>query len=290
MTRYVCALLFIVLLAGCAPEDREDLRGSLYFAAGKYLAALDLRDGSTSVIANLGDAELLSLSPQLDERLLLSVISTENKRRTHQLVLYDIATKQRLTLRNGRFGHYFPGTRVLVFDDGVSLWVTERQNGGWEKTEVLEHRFNANLDIRPISNTRFIYRLEDGPFQAYDRSTGDSIPLHGLESHCLLDRALWIAQREQMLCQVDGSDGLRGYAYVALDGSEVDALPLPGDRDLRPIAYLPDQDVLVFTERWQGTISDRWKWAVWAYRPDTGELYRLLDDQYLGDTVVYSSG
>ena len=48
--------------------------------------------------------------------------------------------------------------------------------------------------------------------------------------------------------------------------------------------------MLVLTERWQGRISNRWKWGVWIYRLDTGEFYRLLDDQYLGDTVVYSTG
>ena len=32
------------LLAACEPDDQGELRGSLYFAAGNYLAALDLRD------------------------------------------------------------------------------------------------------------------------------------------------------------------------------------------------------------------------------------------------------
>ncbi len=279
-----------IWLAGCGSDDREELRGSLYFGAGKYVAALDLRDGSTSVVANLGDAEVLSLGQAVDDRLLLNIIGTENQRELHQLVLYDIRTRQRLTLLNGRYGHYLPGTRVLVFDDGVNIWITEKIRGTWEKTEVVEHRYNAAVDVLPITATRFIYRVEDGPFYVYDRTASRSIPLQGLESPCSLDRALWIAHREQMLCRVRRDDGTYEYAYVALDGSQDEALPLPGDRDLRPIAYLSDQNVLVLTERRQARVSNRWKWGIWIYRLDTGEFYRMLDDQHLGDTVVYSAG
>lgn len=289
--RIIAVLLLAgILLAGCAPEERDELRGSLYFAAGKYLALLDLRDGSTSVVANLGDAEVLSVGQAVDDRLLLNVIGTENQRSIHQVVLFDVDSRQRLTLLNGRFGHYLPGTRVLIFDDGVNTWVTEKIGGTWDKAEVVQHRFNADVDVLPITATRFIYQVEDGPLYVYDRTASRSIPLQGLESLCSIDRALWIAHREQLLCRAQRDDGTHEYAYVAIDGSEVEGLPLPGDRDLRPIAYLHDQDVLVLTERWQGRISNRWKWGVWIYRLDTGEFYRLLDDQYLGDTVVYSTG
>ena len=291
LVRNIAALLLAgILLAGCAPDDRAELRGSLYFAAGKYLAALDLRDGSTSVVANLGDAELLSLGPAVDNRLLLNIIGIENQREMDQLVLYDIETRQRLTLLNGRFGHYLPGTRVLVFDDGVRTWITERTRDEWEKVEVIEHRYNADVHVMPISATRFIYRVADGPLYAYDRTANRSIPLRGLESICSLDRALWIAHREQLLCRARLDDGAYEFVYVALDGTRADTLTLPGDKDLRPIAWLPDQDTLVLVERWQGRVSKRWKWGVWIYRLDTGDLYRMLDDQYLGDTVVYAPG
>ena len=287
--------LLVLLIAGlaaggCAPDDRGELRGSLYFAAGKYLAALDLRDGSTSVVSNLGDAEVLSLGQQLDDRLLLNVIATENQRSMHQLMLYDIESRQRLTLLNGRSGHYLPGTKVLVFDDGVRTWITERIRGSWEKTEVVEHRYNADVDVMPITATRFIYRVEDGPLYVFDSTANRSIQLVGLDLLCPLDRALWMAEREQMLCRVRREDGSYEYSFIGLDGTRHESLPLPGDQDLRPIAFLPDQDILVLTERWQGAISDRWKWGVWIYHFDSGDFYRLLDDQYLGDTVVYSTG
>lgn len=288
-SRVLPGLLLAIFLSACTGDDRPALQGSLYFATGKYLAALNLGDGSTSVIANLGDAELLSLSPVLDERLLLSVIGTENQRQISQLVLYDIATRQRLDVLSGGNGHYLPGTRVLVFDDGVRTWITERIDGSWEKFEVVQHRYNASVDIMPLSATRFVYRVEDALPQLYDYVTGRSTELSDFASRCSLDRALWVADSEEMLCQARHDDGSFEYAYVALDGTRGEAVPLPGERDLRPLAHIRDQDVLVLTERWQGLVSSRWKWAVWIYHLDTGEFYRLLEDQYLGDSVVYAA-
>ena len=53
------ALLAVLLqVSACSQPDHEELRGSLYFVTGNYLALLDLRDGSSSVVANLGDADI----------------------------------------------------------------------------------------------------------------------------------------------------------------------------------------------------------------------------------------
>lgn len=275
-------------LAACGGPDHPQLRGSLYFAAGNYLALLDLRDGSTSVVTNLGDADIRSLSPQLEERLLLSVYGSENNRETRHLVLYDLETRQTLTLLNGRNGHYLPGTRTLVFDDGVRIYVTERIRGAWQKTEVVEHRYNESVDIVPLSATRFIYRVADGPLYVYDTTAGRSIELTRLESQCRFDRLLWFPGRDQMLCQVPGDGQSFTYRFVGLDGSPGEGLPLPEPHDLSPLVHLPDQDVLLLTERWRTRFADRVQWAVWVYRFDTQEVYRLFDDQYVGDYVLYT--
>ena len=281
-------LALLVLIGACADSDRVELRGSLYFASGNYLALLDLRDGSTSVAANLGDADIRSLSPQQDERLLLSVVGREIDKEKRHLVLYDLKTRQTLTLLNGRNGHYLPGTRTLVYDDGVRIFVTERIRGSWEKIEVAEHRYNQGVDILPISATRFIYRIADGPLLVYDKTANRSIELTGLQAACRFDRALWFGEREQMLCQTGRDDQSFEYAFVGLDGSVHDPLPLPAAHDLRPIAFLHDQDVLILTERWRSRLANRVSWGVWVYRFDTQEAYRLLDDQYLGTSVLYT--
>jgi hypothetical protein len=119
--RIIFLLLLGAQLTACETDSQIELRGSLYFAAGNYLAKLDMRDGSTSVVTNVGDAEIQSLSPQLDERFLLTVYGHENQRDSHRLVLYDIESRQMLTLLNGRQGFYLPGTKTLVYDDGVRI-------------------------------------------------------------------------------------------------------------------------------------------------------------------------
>lgn len=281
------AVLSALLVAACADTDRPQLRGALYFLSGNYLAMLDLRDGSTSVVSNLGEVNIESLSPQLEERLLLNVIDSAEQRERRLLVLYDIATHQTHTILSGRNGHYLPGTRTLVYDDGIRIFVTERVRGTWEKTEVAEHRYNESVDIVPLSATRFIYRIGDGPFVVYDKTAARSIELTALESACRLDRALWFVDREEMLCQLRDADEQADYAFVGLDGAVGHRVPLSPAHDLRPLVFLPDQDVLLLTERWQGGLARRVNWGVWVYRFDTQEAYRLFDDQYLGDSVYY---
>ena len=78
------------------------------------------------------------------------------------------------------------------------------------------------------------------------------------------------------------------YRFVGLDGSPGTALPLPADHDLKPLVYLPDQEVLILTERWRSGLANRVKWGVWVYRYETQETYRLFDDQHLGEHVLYT--
>ena len=282
----LCTLL-IGQVAGCQSDQHQELRGSLYFGAGQYLAQLDLRDGSTSVVTNLGDAEIRGISPQLDERLLLTVFGSVNKQDVHRLILYDKETRQTLGLVTGRYGRYLPGTMVLVYDDGVSIRVAEKIRGTWEKSVIAEHRFNAPMRIMPISADRFLYAEVGKPIFAFDNIAKRSIELTALSEHCDLAAALWIPERDQLLCRSPRPDGSLEYPFVALDGVVHDSLPLPTNGSYRPLAWLPDQDTIVLTERWRSALSDRLKSAVWVYRLDTGDHYRLLDDQYLGESVVY---
>ncbi len=281
-------LFALLQVAACGGTDEPELRGGLYFASGQYLAQLDLRDGSTSVVANLGDAEIREISPQSGDRLLLTVFGNVNQQDRHRLVLYDIESRQTLTLLNGRYGRYLPGTQVLVYDDGTRIMVAEKISGTWEKTEVASHRFNTPLRILPISGTRFLYAIAGEPIHAYDNVSKRSIRLDRLTALCDLDYALWMPDRDALLCRTPGAaDGEYAYPLVGLDGTLEDALPLPSTRSFQPLARLPDQDALVLAEQWQGRLSDRRRAAVWIYRHADQRAYRLLEDQYLGRWVVY---
>ena len=281
-------MLLIGPVSGCQPESQEELRGSLYFASGQYLAQLDLRDGSTSIVTNLGDVEIRAISPQRDARLLLTVFGAVNQRDMYRLVLYDIATRQALTLLNGRNGHYLPDSDTLVYDDGAQIYVAERRDREWEKTAVLKHSYNAALHVTPITDTRFLYAVAGGPVNLFDLESRRAVELTALSKLCRLDASLWSSEREQLLCRIDQGNGPHEYAFSNLDGEVRATLHLPASRSLQPVAFLPDQDAVVFTERWRSAFSDRQKHAVWIYRFDSGALYRLIDNQHLGPTVVYA--
>jgi hypothetical protein len=283
------SLLFVLgQVSACQPEHHEELQGSLYFGAGEYLAELELHNGNVKIEANLGDVEIKAISPQNGERLLVTVFGRVDQKDRHSLILYDLGTKQTLTIAFGREGHYLPGTRVLVYDDGVSLIVAERDDDGWQKTEAVRHAYNAALMVMPVSATRFLYTLGGQPIHVYDTVSQRSIELSALSQYCRLDTALWDAQREQLLCRRRLDDSGYEYVMAGLDGAEVSTLALPESRRLQPLAFLPDQDALVLTERWRSRFSDRQNHAVWVFRFDTGDFYRLLDNQYLGRSVVYA--
>lgn len=285
--RAVVLVLVLGQVAACQPERHEALHGSLYFGVGEYLAELELRTGDVNIATNLGDVEIQAISPQKDERLLVTVFGSVNQQDRHRLVLYDLDTRQTLTIVSGRNGHYLPGTRVLVYDDGVSLVVAERDSEGWQRTEVVRHTYNATLLVTPLSATRFLYALDGQAIHVYDTVSRRAIELGALSRNCSLDAASWDPQSERLLCRRRLDDGTYEYVMVDLDGTVRATLDLPGSRMLQPLAFLPDQDALVLTERWRSRISDRQNHAVWVLRFDTGEFYRLLDNQYLGRSVVY---
>ena len=279
--------VLLVMLVACQSQQQPEMRGSLYFGAGNYLAEMDLRDGSTSVVANLGDAAIREISPQQTERLLLTVFDTVNQQDVHRLVLYDIASRQTLDLATGRHGRYLPGTRVLVYDDGTTLIMTERVSGRWETTEILKHRHNARLRVVPISAARLLYAEAGSLIHVYDRDTRQSTELAVLSERCDLDDTLWLPETERLICRTEVADGSYRYPLVSLDGATHGELYLPSSKSFRPLAWLPDQDALVLSEQWRGLVSDRQRSAVWIYRFDDGKAFRLVDDQYLGDWVVY---
>jgi hypothetical protein len=52
---------------------------------------------------------------------------------------------------------------------------------------------------------------------------------------------------------------------------------------------LQDQESLVLTQPWRSLIGNRGKTAIWIYDLGSDDYYRLVKDQYLGETVVYKS-
>ena len=75
--------------------------------------------------------------------------------------------------------------------------------------------------------------------------------------------------------------------FVSLDGNVEKTLPLPDDKVLRALVYLPDQQRVVLTERSNSWGGGQPRNAVWIYNMRTAAIYLLAKNQYLGKSVVY---
>jgi hypothetical protein len=291
LTAIASVLTLCVLLGACGPAATPEIPGSLYFGSGNYLAELALRNGSTDIVASIGDAEIREISPKDGRRVLLNVFGPVNQKDSHRLVLFDLETRQQLTFFEGRFGRYLMDGKTLVYDDGVRIWATWKRVNYWEKVEVAQHAFNAMVRIIPVSGTAFLYSIgpeSDAPLYLFDTALGRSTELESLASVCTLDGAIWIEARSELLCRT-GTPAGAGVAYVfaSLDGESSGSMQLPQGKLFRALAYLPDRNAVILSESWNTWLSGRQQWAVWIYDIGESAANRMLEHQYLGHTVIY---
>ncbi len=149
---------------------------------------------------------------------------------------------------------------------------------------MASHDYRVTVQIIPVAATSFLYAIGDEPARLFDLSNATSTS-PGLAEHCSLDGAVWAAELGGLLCR--GLDSQNTYSVVSLDGTVVETLALPEERSLTAVAYAADQGVVIFTERWQSFVSERPQYAIWIHHRDSGETHRLVENQHLGDTVVY---
>jgi len=275
------------VLGACEPAAPPEISGNLYFGSGSYLARMALRNGSTEIVASIGNAEIQGISPKDGSRILLNVFGPVNQEDSHRLVLFDLETRQQFTLFEGRFGRYLVDGKILVYDDGAHIRATRKSADSWEKVEIARHPFNAAIRIVPVSATAFLYSIgpePDAPLYLFDTAQGESVELEMLAGACTLDGAIWVQARSELLCR---SNAAGAYALVRLDGAVSNTLQLPPDKTFRALAYMPDRDAVVFNESWRAWMSRRQKWAVWVYDIGDATAHRILEHQYLGQTVIY---
>ena len=300
ITRLSCLLFFPVAasllftqLAGCEQPSYPELRGHLYFGSGQYLGRLDLRDGSTSVEANLGDVSIRRVSAYGDENLLLTVFGIVNHKETYRLMQYEIATGQTGILFNGREGLYIADQEMLVYDDRLRLRAKVSSEGRRVDVELAQHRFGDRIQLIAMSDSSFLYSIGDTDRElifVHDANTHTTKTLEKLSAVCGLDGAIWIDASRQLLCRMTTASGqFESYSFFDLDGTPRGRLSLPETRSFRAVAYLHDQESLVLTQPWRSLIGNRGKTAIWIYDLGSDEHYRLVKDQYLGETVVYKS-
>jgi hypothetical protein len=282
---------FVATVASCDVSEHKTLHGHLYFAAGNYVGLFDLRDSSSSAVANLGDVTIDHMGPFVGNDLILTMRVYTNGRETSTILRYNARRNESFPLFSGIFAEYLSGANAVVFDDGSTLWATHRQRGYRDESVIDEHGHNSKPAVIRMSDTEVLYNSianDQVLIQKYDVSADSSQPLQALSSVCDLNAAVWVADLDRLFCKtLDASSATGHYSLVTLDGSGAEAVSLPDERNFRALAHLPDQQVIILSERSNSWGGGQAKNAVWVYDLKSDQGYRIAKDQYLGNSVVY---
>jgi len=286
--RLMSLVFGLLLFSGCEPDETREYWGNLYFAAGSYLGQLDLRDGSVSVLANVGDADIREIDAFGDDQLLLTIFGPVNRKDTFRLMQFNLDTFGLVTLINGRHGRYLPAPEALIFDDGAHLRARVYGDGPMEELTIIRHRFGSRVRVLQVSAASILYSVDPAnAIYSFDVVSRALRALPELSEKCQLDGALWVDAREALLCKHE--DAPQSYSLVGLDGSARGVLAILDASSYRAVAYLADQDALVLTEAWNTVVSGSERYAIWIYDLASDRMVRLVGDQYLGSSVVYGS-
>ncbi len=284
-------LVIIGLIASCDMAEHGELHGHLYFAAGSYVGQFDLSDGSSAPVVNLGDITIDRVGPFIGDDLLLTIREYVNGRETSRILRYNPRRNVSSPLFTGMMGEYLPSSLSVIYDDGSRLLATHRKKAYRDEVVIDAHGYNSRPTVVVLSEAEILFNSVDGDdvlIQRYNVDTNTSQALQDLSKVCVLNGAVWIAESKQLLCRpYAAASQMDGYVFVSLDGSIEKTLPLDRDKDFRALSFLPDQCVVIFTERSNIWGGGRPRHHVWAYDMDTARIYRLAKDQYLGDSVVY---
>ena len=284
-------VILCCVLSACSEPEQKDLHGFLYFASGNYVGRFDLHDGSSSIVANLGDVTINSIDSLDSDRLLLSMVSFTADREMPRISWLDIKTGRTMDLFRGTDASYLSGTNTVVYDDGSRLVETSLRGRPRSYEEVFSHKRSSNVLLRSITDESVLFSVRDDGFSRiyyFNAQSREDRELTGLSSTCNLNGAVWISSLNKIACKVEPvSTNEQPYVLASLDAVSVDPIGLPQNRDLSALTYIADQDVLVLVERRRGLFGGRDKWTVWAHDFASGTNHILSENQYLGSSAVY---
>jgi hypothetical protein len=274
------------VLSSCAESEQKSFHGYLYFASGSYVGRFDLRDGSSSVVANLGDVTISNIDSLSSERLLVSMVSFAADREMPRIRSLDIKMGRSVDLFGGSDATYLSATDTIVYDDGMRLAETSLAGRRKSYVEVFPHKYSSAVSLHSISDDAVLFSIRDDEVSSihhFDSVTKKSLELARLSSICSLRSAAWISSLERLACKVAD----QSYVLASLDGMEIAPLALPDSRDLLALTYVADQNVLVLAERRRGLFGGRDRWDVWVHDFAGGTNHLLAKNQYLGSSAVY---
>lgn len=288
---YIFAVLTL-LLAGCGEETPRDFHGRLYFASGNYIGEFDLATGSSIAVANRGAVTVEHVSPFVDEGLLLVEVATVEGREVSRISWLEPESGRASTLYSGVAARYLPRHRAIAWDDGTRLHVSSRVRDAAISAEVMTHNLNQLRVIIDAGDDTVLFEVgtpEQRQILAYNVVTRELEARDQLTAACRLDGAIWLDGRAQLACPARAGDSVgSAYLLVGPDGTVRGQLALPEGRQFVALAYAADQQTLFFAERWASLLGGAERYAVWAYDLVDGRSFRLVRNQYLGTSAVYT--
>ena len=287
----VASLILLALVSSCDSSDHGSAHGHLYFATGNYVGQFDLSDGSSLPAANLGDVTIDHLSDFRGGNLVLTLRVFVNGRETSRILSFNLRQGVSFPLFPGFEAEFLPGPKAVIYDDGLKLLATHRDRSYKDETVIDDHGYNSRPAVVVLSESEILFdRVTDGDVEIlrYNADDDTSQVLQPLSEQCDLNGAVWISDTKQLLCRSPGTSQQDSiYMFVSLDGNVEKTLPLPDDKILRALVYLPDQQLVVLTERSNSWGGGQPRNAVWIYNMRTAAIYLLAKNQYLGKSVVY---
>ncbi len=284
-------MLLIPILTSCGYGDNSGYHGYLYFAQSHYLMRFGLKDGSVSVVSNLGDKTIHDVSRFLENRLLIAESASINRMDVRSISWVDVNTGQSAPLYSGVLARYLEGSGVVVYDDGESLF-TVALSGASDNETIFTHKTNQLSTVMVVSKDTLLFETGDAGdwrIRSYNVITGEMQALDRLSGVCRLDQAVWIDDLEQLACkeQTDQSQHAR-HVLVNLAGDVSGELALPEGKRFSALTYVSGQKALILEESWTSVFGGQEGSAIWVYNIQSRASLRLSDSQGLGSSVVYT--
>jgi len=295
MRKILLTLLFILLLpamVSCHSDDQPGYNGYLYFAKSHYLMRFSLREGSLSVVTNLGDRTILDISDFLEGRLLIAESAFLNRKVVRSISWVDVNSGQTAALYSGGMARFLEGSGFVVYDDGERLFAVELA-GDSDSKLIYTHRTNQLSALMVVSENTVLFETNDaGDWRilSYDVITGTLQTLDRLSGVCRLNQAVWIEDLAQLACKEQSNQSKYAhYALMNLDGEVSRTLALPEGKHFDALAYINEQHTLVLKESWSSIFGGQEKSAIWVHNIQSKESHRLAKNQNLGSSVVYTN-
>ena len=292
MLRIVLLLVLLIpLFVSCGSPEKTAYHGYLYFAKGSYLLRFSLRDGSRSVVTNLGDKSVRHISHFRKNRLLIAGLASINRKNVSRISWVDVKTGQSEALYSGDLALYLANSDVIVYDDGGKLFAVSLA-GGSDSDPIISHRLHQLSSMIEVSNDTVLFETNDAGIRrihSYDALTRELQLLDRLSGVCRLDGAVWIDDLEQLACRERSSEGNEpAYILASIDGDVSGPLALPAGKRFYALTYVSKQSALILKESWRSRLSGQEKSAIWVHNIQRGENQRLAKNQNLGASVVYT--